>query len=262
MSRAKERPQRNVSRLGPPSLVIIPVIVSLILSVSLFAGPVDPGQVQKVTDAFLKAKTAGPGATPSNIAAQGFAAGVRLAPGGLREIRGDDGTLLAYVADLEPRGFLALSANSDVAPVMAYSFQSSFPSGSDKKNPLYRMVREDMRLRAKALAEHPELKTPEAGRLWDLYAAGANRHIERWRRSSSGRRRAAPPRAAGSRRPGNRGAPYNQFCPLDTVDGGRSYVGCVATAAAQVLNYHRQCNVVFDANDAYTMYSGMRMDAD
>jgi hypothetical protein len=243
------------------SLAIIPVIVSLILSAGLFAGPVDPGQVQKVTDAFLKAKTAGPGATPSNLAAQGFAAGARMAPGGLREIRGDDGTLLAYIADLEPRGFIALSANTDVAPVVAYSFQSSFLSGNDKKNPLYRMVREDLRLRAKTLAEHPELKSPEAGRLWDLYAAGqigtsSNGTFQQW-----------PP--AGSTATGGwlqtaweQGEPFNQFCPLDTVDGGRSYVGCAATAMAQVLNYHRQCNIMFDANDSYTMYSGMRMDAD
>ena len=123
------------------------------------------------------------------------------------------------------------------------------------------MVREDMRLRAKALAEHPELKTPEAGRLWNLYAAGEIGT------SSTGTFQQWPP--AGSTATGGwlqtaweQGEPYNQFCPLDTVDGGRSYVGCVATAAAQVLNYHRQCNVVFDANDAYTMYSGMRMDAD
>jgi hypothetical protein len=243
------------------SLVITVVVISLVLSVSLFAGPVDPGQVQKVTDAFLKAKTAGPGTTSPNIAAQGFAVGVRMVAGGLREIRGDDGTILAYVADLEPRGFLALSANSDVAPVVAYSFQSSFPGGDDQKNPLYRMVCADLRLRAKVLAEHPELKSPEAGRLWDLYAAG------QIGTASTGMFQQWPP--AGSTATGGwlqtaweQGAPYNRFCPLDPVDGGRSYVGCVATAAAQVLNYYRQCNIVFGANDVYTMYSGMRMDAD
>lgn len=243
------------------SFVIISLSLSLVLSAGLFAGPVDPGQAQKVTDAFLKAKTAGPGATPSNIAAQGFAADARMAAGGLREIRGDDGTILVYVADLEPRGFLALSANSDVAPVVAYSFQSSFPSGDDKKNPLYRLVREDMRLRAKALAEHPEFKTPEAGRLWDLYAAGEIGT------STAGTFQQWPP--AGSTSTGGwlqtaweQGPPFNQFCPRDAVDGGRSYVGCVATAAAQVLNYHRQCNIMFGTDDAYTMRSGMRMDAD
>ncbi len=33
-------------------------------------------------------------------------------------------------------------------------------------------------------------------------------------------------------------APYNQFCPVDSTSGVRSLTGCMATAVAQVLNYH------------------------
>jgi len=248
---------------GRKSLVVITIIALLFIASGLFAGPVDLSQVQKVTDAFLKAKTVQPGvgAKPSTIAAQGFAVDARLSAGGLREIRGDDGTLLAYIADLEPRGFIALAADRDIAPVIAYSFQSSFPSGDDKRNPLYRMLREDLRLRAKALVEHPEIKTPEAGKLWDLYAAGPTR------RADDGTFQQWPP--AGSSSTGgwletawDQSEPYNKFCPSDSVDGARSYVGCAATALAQVLNYHRLCNATFGPDDAYTMYGGMRMDAD
>ncbi len=35
----------------------------------------------------------------------------------------------------------------------------------------------------------------------------------------------------------HQGAPYNNLCPMG--DGGRCAVGCVATAAAQIMNYHR-----------------------
>lgn len=35
----------------------------------------------------------------------------------------------------------------------------------------------------------------------------------------------------------NQGTPYNDLCP--TVDGKKCYTGCTATAAAQIMNYHR-----------------------
>lgn len=35
----------------------------------------------------------------------------------------------------------------------------------------------------------------------------------------------------------DQGSPYNELCP--TVDGKHCYTGCTATAAAQILNYHR-----------------------
>ncbi len=243
-------------RGGRKTWVGIGIVVLVFLASDLFAGPVDLSQVQKVTNGFLEVKTAQAAQGPGAITVQSAAP----APGGFRELRDDDGTLLAYIADLEPHGFIALAANTDLEPVIAYSFRTSFPDGTDKKNPLYRMLREDMRLRAKALAEHPELKTRRAGELWALYADGkasiSAAAFQQW-----------PPEGSTStggwlETAWTQDAPYNQFCPADTVDGGRSYTGCAATAIAQILNYHRQCNVVFDANDAYRMSNGMRIDGD
>lgn len=37
----------------------------------------------------------------------------------------------------------------------------------------------------------------------------------------------------------NQGAPYNNDCPIDPRVGQRSVTGCVATAMAQVMNYHQ-----------------------
>jgi hypothetical protein len=247
---------------GRRSFVVISVVASLLGSAVLFAAPVDPARVRQVTEGFLQAKAASRPSPQLTILSS-------PSPGNPpRPILDDDGTVLAYVMDLEPRGFVALAADTDVAPVIAYSFQSPFPAEGDKANPLYRMVREDLRLRVKALAEHPELKSPETARQWALYADGQKgagplptpnvraQAVQQW-----------PPE--GSTATGglletawDQDPPYNQLCPLDTVDGGRSYVGCAATAMAQILNFHRQCNVAFGPSDAYTMYSGMRMDAD
>ncbi len=243
-------------RGGRKTLIGVVLATLVFLASDLFAGPVDLSQVQRVTNGFLETKIAqvaqGPGAITIQSAAR--------TPGGFRPLRDDDGTLLAYITDLEPHGFVALAANTDLEPVIAYSFRTSFPDGTDKKNPLYRMLREDMRLRVKALAEHPELKTRRAGELWALYADGkpniSAAAFQQW-----------PPEGSTStggwlETAWTQEPPYNQFCPADTVDGGRSYTGCAATAVAQILNYHRQCNVIFDANDAYTMSNGMRIDGD
>lgn len=35
----------------------------------------------------------------------------------------------------------------------------------------------------------------------------------------------------------NQGTPYNNLCPIDQTDDTRSYTGCVATAAAQIMRY-------------------------
>jgi hypothetical protein len=250
---------------GRESLVVISAVALLLGGSVLVAAPVDPARVRQVTEGFLLAKAAGRPSSQLTILSS-------PSPGSsLRPILNDDGTVLAYVMDLEPSGFVALAADTDLAPVIAYSFRSPFPAEGDKSHPLYRMVREDLRLRAKALTEHPELKSPETARQWALYAeggkaappVGANNHspvllqaVQQW-----------PPQ--GSTATGGlvataweQDAPYNQLCPLDTVDGGRSYVGCAATAMAQILNFHRQCNVAFSPSDAYTMSNGMKMDAD
>ena len=56
--------------------------------------------------------------------------------------------------------------------------------------------------------------------------------------------------------------PYNNFCPLDPVDGQRSYVGCLATALAQIVHYYRQFGMSFGPVDSYMTYGGVWLDAD
>ena len=237
--------------------------VSLFLCTALCAEPVDPSQARKAADAFLKMRAARSGVTRGtvSIASETGVTAAGLTAAGIRDIRDEDGTVLAYVTDLKPRGFIATSADTDIAPVIAYSFRSSFPTDHDKINPLYRMLCEDMRLRAQALAENPESASVEAGGLWNSYvgvqAGEPNQGVfQQWpaegTSSTGGWLNTAWDQAA----------PYNQFCPLDPVGRGRSYVGCAATAVAQLANYHQRCTANFTDADAYTAYSGLNMDAD
>jgi hypothetical protein len=243
---------------------LIVVAASLFLSSPLFAESVDLSQARTAADTFLKMYAAHPNRSRSTVSAASTegAGATELTAAGIRELRDDDGTVLVYVTDLKPRGFVAMSADTDIVPVIAYSFHSPFPADQDKTNPLYRMLREDMRLRTLALAEHPELKDIKAGGLWTSYVSAqaddpSGAAFQQW-----------PPE--GTTVTGgwletawNQDAPYNQFCPLDSVDHTRSYTGCTATAIAQIANYHRRCPSDFSQSDSYTAaYGGMKIDGD
>ena len=41
-------------------------------------------------------------------------------------------------------------------------------------------------------------------------------------------------------------APYNNMCPMDTIENERSVTGCVATAVAQVMYYHQHPATTYD----------------
>lgn len=59
----------------------------------------------------------------------------------------------------------------------------------------------------------------------------------------------------------NQGAPYNNLCPME--NGKRSVTGCVATAMAQVIYYHRANNPAFLARaipDYYSSKDSMHVD--
>jgi len=229
----------------------------------LLAEPVSLEQVQKAAETFLKVQDARQEKQIMLFSVQGEQKlPVReFTATALREIRDDDGIVLAYVTELEPRGFIATSADTDITPIIAYSFKSSFPDDEDKKNPLYRLLKEDMKLRTKALVEYDQFKTMENNNLWNLYAnedtgQPVSLTFQQWPQENT------TSTGGWLETAWHQELPYNDLCPLDPVDANRTYVGCAPTAMAQVVNYHRQCNVHFDENDSYTTFAGIDFDGD
>ncbi len=245
------------------SVAVISIGLCLCICYASLAEPVNVEQVRKASDTFLKLQHIRQGKQIRLFSVPGEQkVPVRESTAvGLREIRGDDGTVLAYITELEPRGFVATSADTDITPIVAYSFRSSFPADENRNNPLYRLLKEDMKLRAKALAEDDKFKKMENNNLWNLYANEDTRHFasqtfQEWPQEST------TSTDGWLETTWDQEPPYNDFCPLDPVDANRCYVGCVATAMAQVVNYHQQSNVHFDEDDSYSMYSGIDIDGD
>jgi hypothetical protein len=245
------------------SLVIISIGLCLFVCCASLAAPVNIEQVRKASDTFLKSQHVHQKQQKVLLSRTGGqkAPAEEFTAAGLKEIRGDDGTVLAFITELEPRGFIAVSADTDITPIVAYSFNCSFPASNDKKNPLYRMLKEDMKLRAKALAKYQHLKKAENNGLWNFYANGdsessVNQTFQQWPEEN------ATATGGWVETTWVQDSPYNDLCPLDPVDANRCYVGCVATAMAQMLNYHQKCAAQFDENDSYVLYSGLKIDDD
>jgi hypothetical protein len=246
---------------GRTRFVVVCGVFCLVLTSSLVAEPVPRDRARDAADAGVRGLVRrSPGIRKGiSIAAE---EGATWPPAltGLREIRDDDGTILAYVVDLQPRGFIVISADTDIAPVVAHSFRNSFPQDA-KQNPLYRMLKEDVKRRQESLAQGLAGRTAENNRRWAALGEQADGPLQdetfqQW-----------PPE--GTTATGgwlatmwDQKPPYNAFCPLDPIDGKRSYVGCVATAFAQIVNYHRECNIRFGAADAYTTEHGIDVDAE
>jgi hypothetical protein len=237
------------------AVILTSAVLGLFLYSSVMAGPVGPQQAQKAAETFLKARIA---QTPKGF--EPLSVTPEVAPAGLREIKDDNGAVLAYITELQPRGFIATSADTDIAPIVAYSFRTSFPADNDVKNPLYRMLKADMKLRTRALAEYEQTNPAENRRQWNLYAEDglddASETFQQWPAENT------TSTGGWLQTTWDQFEPYNNFCPLDPIDTSRTVVGCVATAMAQLVNYHKKCGMQFDEEDSYTTYAGIDFDGD
>ena len=82
------------------------------------------------------------------------------------------GEILAYVLGLTPKGFIVVSPDTDITPVIAYSFKGNFPLEDFRDNVLLHMVTWDMENRIEAIPILPdELKEKNNG-LWEEVPVG------------------------------------------------------------------------------------------
>lgn len=162
-----------------------------------------------------------------------------------------------YVASLSPVGYMVLSADDALPPVIAYSYQNDL----DSEGRFLEILKHDITQRmANAGKLSPGIQSARRS-LWEEMSSGTScRQVQaqQW-----------PPDGTTStggwlETNWTQSAPYNQMCPMDTVTDTRSYVGCPATAMAQILNFHRTTNNTHftDADDYYHNYAGRRFNID
>jgi len=158
--------------------------------------------------------------------------------------------ILAYVFELEPQGFVVVTADDDLVPIIAYSELGSFCWEEHPENILLNMLREDLNLRLEAVDLMPQERIEKYQQVWKGLIAGDPEYLDpgdSW-----------PP--LGSTWTGgwvesawHQHSPYNDSCPIDPETGERCVVGCTGTAMAQIVNYWQYPNsVAFTEDDNYT----------
>ncbi len=169
---------------------------------------------------------------------------------GTRELKDSEtGEVLAYVLALEPKGFIVISSDTDIPPVIAHSFNCDFPLEAPEPNPLLDLVWWDMENRLDALPLISDGLKEENNRLWESYLLAEASFL--------GKLACTTIYGPYLNTEWNQNSPYNDYCPYDTVQATRCVVGCVATAMAQVINYHRYpSSVIFTSADNYTSPGG------
>jgi len=135
---------------------------------------------------------------------------------------------------------VVVSPDTDIAPVIAHSFNSDFSMEESDQNILLHLVTWDMSNRLKALPAVSQTVKDANSLLWDKYLSGSqpeNSYLQIYGPL-------LPSPTWGQE------APYNNYCPV--ISQRRSYTGGVATAMAQIVNYWGYPSAVtFSPSDDY-----------
>lgn len=152
--------------------------------------------------------------------------------------------VLAYVFNGKDGGYVVVSANESIVPVICYSETGVYEEGS----PLDDIIKADLQWRVAHLADIPVEQRQKAQKEREelMSRASGSRTILQW-----------PPQ--GYTNGGgwvavnwNQSAPYNNFCPIKISTSERSVAGCPAIAMGQILVFHQTINQTrFNASDRY-----------
>ena len=162
---------------------------------------------------------------------------------------------VVHVFNFHPDGFIAVSADNDVNPILAYSFTNRLNEEDGDENYLIKMMKDDVAKRMEYYKTDRN-SASQNHRIWEQVLNGyfADRTFQQWPAAGS------TPTDGWIETRWNQSGVYNQFCPLD--DGGeRSVVGCVATAMAMIIDFHETIgNVSFNDSDDYHSGDGGYID--
>ncbi|MBN2697692.1 MAG: C10 family peptidase [Bacteroidales bacterium] len=193
--------------------------ILLFLSV-LFAEPVTEQKAKEMALAFVA----------------GWYRPVEAVIGEVSVLRSPDGTSLVYAVQLEEKGWVLVSADDVVQPVLAFSFDNPYlpeEEWTDGARYLLTGYKEQIAsaIRDKTLKKHPGWTLPE----FPVETKAAQVTIDpfidvTW----------------------NQGNGWNRFCPADEEGpGGHAYVGCVAVSMAQAMTVYNY-PVQAQGSNAYT----------
>jgi len=142
---------------------------------------------------------------------------------------------LLYAYNLQPSGFIIVSANKSLPPVVAYSFENTI-GATDENNILLKLVSGDLKTRYENIKPSTKEKYTNSWNQLLNYPRNNIKTFEQW-----------PPEGTTStggwlETNWTQSYPYNMFCPMDPVTNQRSIAGCPSVAIAMIINYYESLN--------------------
>lgn len=162
----------------------------------------------------------------------------------------DHSTPLFYLIQLKPTGFMIITSDLGLPPVLSYSFTSELNMSSKEHMNYITLITSDIFNRIQK--QNSDKKYDKHSTEWE-YLLKENKEIQQ---SSSFQQ--WPPTGYSTtggwiETQWDQNSPFNDFCPLDLSSGDRGLAGCPAVAIAQILHYHKTINnIQFDNTDDYT----------
>lgn len=198
------------------------LLAGLLLSTVMEAAPVDMEQARRLASRFLMER--------SESRAPVVLQRVSLQDGiARRSASVTDGDLLyVFNAARTQGGYVVVSGDDRTPAILAYSDEGSLTA--DAMPEAMRGMLESYARQIAYMADHNVQNAP--------------------RRAAERQKVAAMVTTAW-----DQSAPYNQKCPVDTRNNQRSATGCVATALAQLMNYHKYPQRTLSTIPAYTTWS-------
>jgi hypothetical protein len=158
---------------------------------------------------------------------------------------------VAFVFELHPTGFVVTAADTDLPPVVCYSYENGCSDDERGRNPLKELVVRDMETRLACIDQTPGGIIGLNNTMWEGYTSGSFSVLspalfEQWPPEGS------TPTGGWLMENWHQSAPYNQYCPMDIAAGVRSVAGCPAVAMAAIVNFRENTNGTrFDDTDDY-----------
>ena len=211
--------------------------ISLIISLAaVSANPIDTAGAKAVAQTFYSSVT---GQLPTKGATSGIACQAMLAENGLRSTRATDaGTACFYVVNMDD-GFVIVSADDRVTPILGYSTSSRFDYDNVPEN--MALFLEGYRQEIAYCINNSEPASTETSRNWQRLLN---------QESLPATRASVSPllQTTWSQDPY-----YNNYCPVDAANtySGHAVTGCVATAMAQIIRYWQWPTAGFNSH-SYT----------
>ena len=149
---------------------------------------------------------------------------------------------------LSPKGFLLMSSDDAVQPILGYSFEHNFPDLNALPQHMISFIK-NYQLQISEAQKSLQKPTQDVSNLWHELSNSSFQY----------------PNNIATIEPfvpalWNQGSPYNEYCPADG-NGNHTLVGCVAVAMAQAMSVYQHPSQGVGSH-AYTHYNWGYLEAD